>query len=63
MQGRCPEAVAAAQRSSEPTLTFRSALVLGICRMRDGKPAEAVAAFEQSIRVNHAIRRYLSVTV
>ncbi|MEA2775225.1 MAG: adenylate cyclase, partial [Acetobacteraceae bacterium] len=53
MQGRCPEAVAAAQRASEahPDLAGPS-LVLGICRMHNGRAAEAVPAFEQSIRVN-----------
>ena len=52
-QGRCPEIVAAARRTMElhPTLSSPH-LFLGICLLRDGKPVEAIAKFDDSIRVN-----------
>ena len=53
MQGRCPETVAAAQRASDAHRDLAGPpLALGICRMHDGRAAEAIPAFEQSIRVN-----------
>lgn len=53
MQGRCAEVIAAARRASEahPDLSGPH-LALGICRMHEGRAAEAIPAFEQSIRVN-----------
>src|SRR5262249_35081186 len=53
MQGRCAEVPAAAQRASDahPDLSGPY-LALGICHMHDGRAADAIPAFEQSIPVN-----------
>jgi len=52
-QHRCSEVIPAAQRAIQayPELTGTH-LGLGICLMRDGRAAEAIPAFEQSIAVN-----------
>jgi TolB-like protein/DNA-binding winged helix-turn-helix (wHTH) protein/tetratricopeptide (TPR) repeat protein len=53
VQGRCPEVAAAAQRASDAHRDLAGpALTLGICRMHNGRAADAIPAFEQSIRVN-----------
>jgi adenylate cyclase len=64
MQRRCPEVFPAAERAiwMYPNITS-TPMWLGICLLFDGKAAEAIPQFEQSIRLNprnsYVFNRYL----